>query len=92
MIYDIKDFTTVLEKYISLQKKIDFIEQRATILEMKMLPKMKIQLSKYHEQVEKLRKNYEDPENLQKYFSGCAFVTFKTQAILQKVINHLPQK
>ena len=88
MVYDVKDFSELLNEYIILEKKIKSLSSKEQTDQIKQeIQDLKLKFGVKDRHIQALRKFYEDPYKLQAYFTGCAFITFKNQKIYKKVLK-----
>jgi hypothetical protein len=88
MIYDVKDFSKLLDEFIQIEKQIQSLSNKQSTPEIqKKLNSLKNEFGVIHRRIQVLRNFYEDPRKLQAQFTGCVFITFKTQEMFKRVLE-----
>jgi hypothetical protein len=88
MVYDVKEFSELLNEFIVLEKKIQSLSMKKQTKKIKhQIDDLKLKFGVKDRYIKVMRNLYEDPDKLQSHFTGCAFITFKTQTMQKEVLK-----
>lgn len=92
MVYDVQDINSQLEKYLRLNKQLQYLENHVDDDNVMQIENLRHELILTETKINLIKPNFENPEKMKYQFSGCAFVTFKTQKMISYVKQYSKKK
>lgn len=92
MIYDVQNINFQLEKYLKLNKQLQYLENNIDESNLIKIENLRHEFILTETKINLIKPNFENPEKMKHQFSGCAFVTFKTQKMLNLVKKYSKKK
>ena len=92
MVYDVQDIDKQLDKYLKLNKKLQYLESYQKEDMTMEIEKLKNKLILIETRINLIKPQFENPDIMKYQFTGCAFVTLKTQNMVGLIKKYYNKK